>query len=208
MQNSRVIDEISKNLDRLLSFVAKGDLEATVVLIPESSRASAIHTWHSTSDSASDLKRRDFKEHVIVEDANDKITEKRPVAVASSISNPAQNRGIPQCFTTESSCASQTNNCSGHGDCINKYGNNSKTICFVCSCKPTVRDTKSKVLPQEIVEWGGAMCQKEDISAQFWLLTGFTITIIGAVSFALGLLFNMGQEKLPGVIGAGVSRSK
>jgi len=52
------------------------------------------------------------------------------------------------------------------------------------------------------------MCQKEDISTQFWLIAGFTITIIGAVTFAIGLLFSVGEEKLPGVIGAGVSRSK
>lgn len=52
------------------------------------------------------------------------------------------------------------------------------------------------------------MCQKEDVSVQFWLIAGFTVTIVGAVTFAIGLLFSVGEEQLPGVIGAGVSRSK
>ncbi len=42
----------------------------------------------------------------------------------------------------------------------------------------------------------------------FWLIVGFTVTIIGAISFAIGLLFSVGEERLPGVIGAGVSKSK
>jgi hypothetical protein len=40
------------------------------------------------------------------------------------------------------------------------------------------------------------------------MLAGFTITIVGAVSFAISMLFSVGEETLPGVIGAGVSRSK
>jgi 1,4-dihydroxy-2-naphthoate octaprenyltransferase len=50
------------------------------------------------------------------------------------------------------------------------------------------------------------MCQKKDVSVPFWLLAGFTIGIIGVVTFAIGLLYSIGEEKLPGVIGAGVSR--
>jgi 1,4-dihydroxy-2-naphthoate octaprenyltransferase len=52
------------------------------------------------------------------------------------------------------------------------------------------------------------MCQKEDISVQFWLIAGFTIMIVGVTAFAIGLLYSVGEETLPGVIGAGVSRSK
>lgn len=61
---------------------------------------------------------------------------------------------------------------------------------------------------RKTIHWGGNMCQKEDISVPFWLIVGFTVTIIGAITFAIGLLFSVGEEKLPGVIGAGVSRSK
>jgi len=103
-----------------------------------------------------------------------------------------------------------TGNCSSHGECANKYGADDKLSCFVCSCKATV--IKPGEGPEQkgrqTQHWGGNMCQKEDISTQFWLIAGFTITIIGAVTFAIGLLFSVGEEKLPGVIGAGVSRSK
>ena len=50
------------------------------------------------------------------------------------------------------------------------------------------------------------MCQKEDVSVQFWLIAGSTIALVGAVTFAIGLLFSVGEEKMPGVLGAGVVR--
>lgn len=55
------------------------------------------------------------------------------------------------------------------------------------------------------IHWGGAACQKKDISGPFWLIVGFTVVMIGLVSWAIGMLFSIGEEKLPGVIGAGVS---
>jgi hypothetical protein len=109
----------------------------------------------------------------------------------------------------------QTNSCSGHGECANKFGGNSTSStsaasCFACVCKATVVERGEGALTKGrlTTHWGGNMCQKEDISVEFWLIAGFTVTIVGAVTFAIGLLFSVGEEKLPGVIGAGVSRSK
>lgn len=53
--------------------------------------------------------------------------------------------------------------------------------------------------------WGGPACQKKDVSVPFWLLTGFTIAMVATVSWAIGLVFSIGQEDLPSVIGAGVA---
>ena len=54
-------------------------------------------------------------------------------------------------------------------------------------------------------QWGGPACQKKDISAAFWLLAGFSIVMMATVSWGVGLLFSIGQEDLPSVIGAGVA---
>ena len=54
-------------------------------------------------------------------------------------------------------------------------------------------------------QWGGPACQKKDVSVPFFLLAGFTIAILATVTWAVGLLFSVGQEKLPSVIGAGVA---
>jgi hypothetical protein len=121
----------------------------------------------------------------------------------------------------------QTNSCSDHGKCVDKYalpsGNSTSdassasaaagSSCFVCVCQASVVEPgegagAGKAKGRKTVHWGGNMCQKEDVSVPFWLITGFTVTMIGAISFAIGLLFGVGEEKLPGVIGAGVSRSK
>ncbi|KAH8897984.1 hypothetical protein GQ53DRAFT_742794 [Thozetella sp. PMI_491] len=206
-KKSATIDAVIDNLARLNKFVAEGDVEAILVLLPESTRSSHLNSWHSALHHGSpDLRRRDFKEHVMTDDTFEASSTKTPKA-AMADTRPIAHK-IPACFTTQKECTNQTNSCSGHGECVNKYGNKTEAKCFVCHCQQTVRKTDSKIRPEEIVEWGGAMCQKEDISAAFWLIAGFTIVAMGAVAGAIGLLFNMGQEKLPGVIGAGVNRSK
>ena len=55
------------------------------------------------------------------------------------------------------------------------------------------------------VYWGGAACQKKDVSVQFFLLAGLTIALVGAVTWGVGLLMSVGNEELPSVIGAGVA---
>ena len=39
----------------------------------------------------------------------------------------------------------------------------------------------------------------------FFLIAGTTIAIVALVSWGIGLLFSIGQEDLPSVIGAGVA---
>ena len=55
------------------------------------------------------------------------------------------------------------------------------------------------------MQWGGPACQKKDVSTPFWLLAGITIFLVSVVSWGIGLLVSIGQEELPGVIGAGVA---
>lgn len=148
-------------------------------------------------------------------DADDSTVEIKPEP--TSPSSPVRSNGpfvvstkdgaIPACFASKDSCQSTTSNCSGHGECRNKYakrdGSDDDTnACFTCHCLATKSDAGS------VTHWAGATCGKVDVSMQFWLFAGFTIAMLGIVYFAISLLFNVGEEKLPGVIGAGVSRSR
>lgn len=113
---------------------------------------------------------------------------------------------IPTCFSSLSACESGTRNCTGHGECILKYktqGDDPKS-CYACACtKPVVRTNKDG--GKKTTYFGGPACQKEDVSVAFWLIAGFTIFIIFVVSTGVGLLYSMGSEELPSVLGSGVS---
>lgn len=105
------------------------------------------------------------------------------------------------CYSSLESCADATNNCSGHGECFRKYGTAkgaSGAECFACGCVASFEKNKTTY-------WGGAACQKEDVSSQFWILAGFSVLLMGLVGWAIGMMFSIGNEKLPGVIGAGVA---
>ncbi|OAA62887.1 hypothetical protein SPI_04427 [Niveomyces insectorum RCEF 264] len=142
-----------------------------------------------------------------------------PAPIVASAATP-----IPACFQSFNSCVALTANCSSHGVCVDKYALNSGTstadkrsfgiradsdpACFVCHCFSTLNRPETSPGGLSTTHWAGSMCQKKDVSVPFWLITGFTVTLVGSISFAIGLLFQVGEEKLPGVIGAGVSRSR
>ncbi len=194
----------------------QGALEVMLVLMPESSRSSIAY-W--TIKAPSKLRARADSESVIV----DGLSSPKPKKPASSKAPEfpalaASREPIPACFPSNNSCVARTNNCSGHGICIDKYRANrgrhdgekrdeeGRPVCFVCHCQSTLNGDGKKGNGMSTTQWAGNTCQKIDISAPFWLISGFTVAIIGALTFAIGLLFSVGEEKLPGVIGAGVSR--
>ncbi|KAH6633846.1 hypothetical protein B0J18DRAFT_452725 [Chaetomium sp. MPI-SDFR-AT-0129] len=228
------LDSLFDNLSRVNKFVADGDLEVLLVAMPESTRSSKLNHWSSAAAGTSaDLRRRRDAEMVIT-DLEDDSTRPGPTAAPQELDQQRQEKkpssaprakAIPQCFSSLSRCTAETNSCSGHGECVDKYarrssaaspltdrdeGDSTGPSCFVCACKASVidRGDGARTPGRKTVHWGGNMCQKEDVSVQFWILAGFTILLVGAVTFAISLLFNVGEEKLPGVIGAGVSRSK
>lgn len=232
-QSPKTLDSLFDNLDRLQSFVSKGDLEVMLVVFPESTRSSPINHWSDAAagqhGAGSDLRRRADSEAVISDQPGDGAgvhqTAKPPAGGSPGAGAPPAHRSkhIPQCFASLSACTAQTNACSGHGKCVDKYAARNEdgvpsaraaaaanpASCFVCVCNAEkVQGDGNRTRGERTVHWAGNMCQKEDVSVQFWLLAGFSIAIVGAVTFAIGLLFSVGEEPLPGVIGAGVSRSK
>jgi hypothetical protein len=75
---------------------------------------------------------------------------------------------------------------------------------FGCACtKPEVRTNRDG--SKKTTWFGGAACQKKDVAAPFWLLASVTVLLVSIVSMGVGMLFSMGSEELPSVIGAGVS---
>lgn len=183
--------------------------------MPESSRASKLDHWSTAAAGSSASQRRSNDAEAVIIDDTISHSARQPAAGPSSRAEdksgkPEKEKRIPQCFTSQELCNSWTKNCSGHGECVNKYLKDDKTACFSCQCKATIatRTGEADSRGEKTVHWGGNKCQKEDISVQFWLIAGFTVTIVGAVTFAIGLLYSVGEETLPGVIGAGVSRTK
>ncbi|MCJ1478777.1 hypothetical protein MMC13_007461 [Lambiella insularis] len=113
---------------------------------------------------------------------------------------------MPICHSTNSSCMSTTENCSGHGTCYKKNpdpSDDSAQDCWACGCTPSVRKNEEGGI--KTTHWGGPACQKKDVSAPFFLLAGFTITMVAALSWGVGLMYSIGEEELPSVIGAGVA---
>lgn len=183
-------------------------METTIILFPASADQSQPKQW---SDKPQELRRRQTEQVISA------LDEEKPAESASPTSPAATNDqvfyastagkgALPACFNSKDSCLTATGNCSGRGDCQNKYANRDgsagKSSCYVCRCLSTVSDAGS------LTHWAGSTCAKKDVSTPFWLFAGFTIVMVGILSAAIGMLFSVGDETLPGVIGAGVSRSK
>ena len=171
-----------------------------LVLLPESSRKSGHKYW-----SDSPVKRRHAAEAVLGGSDEHISQPAAPARAGVSQNAPVGLSQLPktisECFSTADRCMETTLNCSGHGSCGNRYAEGDEHACFACACLATIDDATGSV-----THWAGRACQKIDVSGPFWLLAGITILIIGAISMAVGMLFAVGEEKLPGVIGAGVAR--
>lgn len=178
-------------------------METAIILLPAISESASSRKW---SDKVEHL-RRDINEQVISSfGTTADFVEPTPPVSEENVVKPPKGR-IPSCFTSVESCVSGTNNCSHQGECVDRFGGaKGKTVkeaCFVCHCLST-RHGKSNSL----THWAGPTCAKKDISVPFWLFAGTTLALIGIVSLAISSLYSIGDEKLPGVIGAGVSKSK
>lgn len=198
---------------KLVNFAKNGDMNVMVVLMPESTSVD--------SKNAYGVYEKAIHDHMVKsrrEPAEAPITDKMPTYNAmqikstntsSNVSRPV--RGVlPACFESKDVCEAMTSSCSGRGECYKKYSKaGDKAGCFTCGCRATNETfTFQGTTRRTISYWGGAACQKKDVSSPFWLITIFTIVMVATVSWGIGLMFSIGEEKLPGVIGAGVSSGK
>lgn len=198
-KDSDVLSKIKRRLVHFSHLAKIEELETTLVLLPSTASS---ESWYGKPQ---ELRRRQAEQ---VMTSLDKAAgppgpisfeNERPFILASA-------GKIKSCFESEDSCVEATKNCSGHGLCLNKYPKEYKPdgsqTCYECHCLSTRSDSGS------LTHWAGSVCAKKDVSVAFWLFAGLTFALISILSLSISMLFNVGQEKLPGVIGAGVSRSK
>jgi len=204
-KDEKAFDELLQGQDELLRFVKKDLLDVVFVMISESSRNSKSPVRpYGTYDMPQ--KSRVAGRHLEEEPMSGSFSSGQ-VSKEAKAYQSAPTGIIPLCHASEDACNVATNNCSGHGQCYLKYGTTGDEgrACFTCGCVPTVIDSEAG---KNTIYWGGPACSKQDISAPFWLLGGFSVVLMGVVGWAISMLFAVGQEKLPGVIGAGVSGPK
>lgn len=195
-------------VDIMFKLVKKANLDVTILLVAENAdrtptgvfKTKQAYPWgkYLSPGAKDEYEKRQF-EAPMADAVADKLFGNS--AEATPASSPL--RRIPLvCHASLDACNNATNACSGHGECYRKYGpvsGDSGPTCFACACKATYNKASGTTY------WGGAACQKRDISAQFWIIAGFSLLLIGLVSWAIGMMFSIGNEKLPGVIGAGVA---
>lgn len=217
--NKMTPEEIAQVLSNVNKKAEETGFSTTVVMMPRSASKSkrAAHAW-GMYDVPSKEARRQNPEAVLSSQPVPAVSkvpdlEDFPVVIAAE-NNKGPVRGIlPTCFKSMSACQTQTHNCSSHGECklLHKgrgSGSNQETVdCFGCACSATVEyeDGKGMEEKRKVTYWGGPACQKKDISVQFWLFVGSGVVLAFLVSAGIGMLYTMGAEELPSVIGAGVS---
>jgi hypothetical protein len=116
---------------------------------------------------------------------------------------------LPSRYASLVDCQRATANCTGHGHCRVVYsetGSSDRRYDFygcVCDIPELERSKDGSV--RKTTRFGGAACQKVDVSVPFWILLSTTVFLILVVYMGVGMLFYMGNEELPSVLGAGVS---
>lgn len=200
---------------RLTQFVNKEEMNVAIVFMPASTRSSkSSSNPYGTYERGiqGSIGRRDVAEEPMADAPSSSVPTLRNKKVQDTNSSSKYRpiTGIaPLCYSTLETCESQTNSCSGHGECYNNTRRGGgKGACFSCACQPTMRNftyAGGAKKAFDIDYWGGGACQKKDVSGPFWLIAISSIILMGLVGWAIGLIFSIGEEKLPGVIGAGVS---
>jgi hypothetical protein len=123
--------------------------------------------------------------------------------------SPLADAVIPARYTSKSDCESGTKNCTLHGSCtiVAKEDHaDHVTEWWACICKAQVKKLNGG--GTQTTYYAGNACQKIDVSFSFWLLAGVSVGLLTVVSMGIGLLYTMGAEELPSVIGAGVSSAR
>jgi hypothetical protein len=193
------LGDVIHSFSRLDSLAKIGEMQTTLLLLPAVNEKSGSKKGSGQQE---ELRRRQAER---VLNSFHKAAHAEPTTPAPNNLLRAPSKAIPACFDSLDSCVSGTGNCSHQGQCLNKYGSADAggSACFACHCLST-RTGEDGAL----THWAGPTCAKKDISVPFWLFAGFTLLMLGTLSLAVTMLYNVGDEKLPGVIGAGVSKSK
>ncbi|PLB44681.1 hypothetical protein P170DRAFT_390929 [Aspergillus steynii IBT 23096] len=186
-EDSTFTVELLRSVLRGLDALSSGDKLTTAVLLPQPNTQRGMMALKSRA-----VQKKDTLPKTTISTSG-AMFESNPLHVA------------PVCYASNSSCSEMTRNCSGHGYCYKKSGSsdqNAPSDCYACKCQETTIRKDDGTIQK--IKWGGSACQKRDISSPFFLVAGITILVLLATGAAIGMLYNVGQEQLPGVISAGV----
>ncbi|MCJ1402625.1 hypothetical protein MMC11_005845 [Xylographa trunciseda] len=201
--------------DLLNGFVHQESIqESTIVLMPPTSKQAkrSAETYGSYKVPASTLYIREHPEEEPLSvyhpyTSPPAVQDSVPKYVYTTNSTSRPKVTMPICHSTEALCVTTTQSCSGHGKCYKKNrdgtGEETANDCWACGCTASVIKHEDGGI--KTTNWGGPACQKKDVSVPFFLLAGFTIFILATLSWGIGLLYSIGEEDLPSVIGAGVT---
>lgn len=210
-QNEAKLTSTMKFIADMRSCVDNEVMDVMVILMPESTRTLPHPYGLYDMPTQSHYARSAQFEEPIEELDTSSVKQPNVFSMADEKKKKDPTVKYSTCYSNNDTCQSATNNCSGHGQCHMKYkSEDSSGSCYTCGCVPSINITHTAD-GMEIARrtyWGGAACQKQDVSSPFWLLLGITVLLVGATSAGIGMLFSVGEEKLPSVIGAGVSGSK
>lgn len=223
--NKASFGELSRTLDRLAqkaAYAAERGWGMTVVLMPPSSSHSkrSAHPY-GTYDLPSHIEARKEKTEAILSPSSSQPSPQPQtpnmsgsddfLAIQQANDSSPVLGILPSCFATQSACEKWTHGCSGRGDCLllrkGESGSEAKVKdCYGCRCNATyVHHDAGMETRVKTTYWGGPACQKKDVSQPFWLFVGTGILLTFLISSGIGMLFSIGNEELPSVIGAGVS---
>ncbi|KAI4661746.1 uncharacterized protein J4E78_004535 [Alternaria triticimaculans] len=213
-------EQIAQVLSSVNKKAEETGFSTTVVMMPRSAKSKskrAAQPW-GAYDVPSKEARRQNPEAILSSQPVPAVSkvpdlEDFPVVIAAENKKGPVRGILPSCFKSMSACETQTHNCSSHGECklLHKgrgSGPGQETVdCYGCACAATVehKDGKGMEGQRKVTYWGGPACQKKDISVEFWLFVGAGVTLAFLISAGIGMLYSMGAEELPSVIGAGVS---
>ncbi|KAF2281193.1 uncharacterized protein EI97DRAFT_389636 [Westerdykella ornata] len=213
---------VSKALQTLLQKVSAAKEKGwpvTIVVMPPSGNVRSAHPYGVYRMPSSIKARRERPEAVLSPSTSQPSSGPQSADLSDLETFPRIQKAkehppvlgiLPQYFPSLEACQRTTHNCSGHGECglLHKGDKDSgKRDRYGCTCKPTIVEVGHDGMEskRKVTYWGGPACQKKDVSQPFWLFVGTGLVLAFLISAGIGLLYSMGNEELPSVIGAGVS---
>ena len=204
-------EQIAQVLSSVNKKAEETGFSTTVVMMPRSAKSKskrAAQPW-GAYDVPSKEARRQNPEAILSSQPVPAVSkvpdlEDFPVFTSEKKSNGTVRGILPPFFNTLASCEKLTLGCSGHGECklLHKAQDKTQQDRFGCACSPTI---VGKGNARKVTNWGGPACQKKDISTPFWLFVGTGVMLAFLISTIIGMMYSIGSEELPSVIGAGVS---
>ncbi|KIW97617.1 uncharacterized protein Z519_01201 [Cladophialophora bantiana CBS 173.52] len=194
---SGVKTQLNSLIRILKHFSATDNVESTLLLLPPANKLKIPKKKKAHSHKQAARAAQESEEERL--DLPSPVSEFDTIRPANTSSNYTLPSVIPACFASLSACENTTNSCSGHGSCYKAHSN-----CYKCRCGSTlVRVNEDGT--KKTVKWGGNACQKKDVSVPFVLFASFGVVMAALIAGAIGMLYSMGAEELPSVIGAGVA---